>query len=203
MVQGKVLNEAGDIIRHVYFPVSGMLSLLSMTEASETVEVAMVSSEGMVGVPIILGAEISPYRTTVQIPGNCLRIKANVFKKTITPDGVLQNTLLKFTHTLMTQISQSAVCNRFHKVEKRLCRWLLVARDRVNSNNLNLTQDIISDMLGTSRSIVSTAANSIQDAGLIRYRRGKITITDVKGLEASACECYEIVKREIEYFLAA
>ena len=203
LTQGQVLNEAGDLIRYVYFPKDGMVSLLSMTQAGETVEVAMVSSEGVVGVSVVLGADVSPYRTSVQLPAESVRVKTALFRKELRADGQLQILLLKFTHALMTQISQSAVCNRFHKVEKRLCRWLLVARDRVNSKNLNLTQEILSEMLGTSRTIVTAAANSLQDAGLIRYRRGKITLTDVRGLEASTCECYEIVKKEIEYLIAA
>jgi CRP-like cAMP-binding protein len=201
--QGEVLNEAGDLIRYVYFPRDGMVSLLSTTQAGETVEVAMVSSEGVVGVSVVLGADISPYRTSVQLPVNSLRVKSAVFKKELRADGQLQSLLLKFTHVLMMQISQSAVCNRFHKVEKRLCRWLLVARDHVDSKHLNLTQKILSEMLGTSRTIVTTAANSLQDAGLISYRRGKITLTDIRGMEASACECYQIVKKGLEYLIAA
>jgi len=163
----------------------------------------MIGKEGMVGVPIILGISIVPYRITVQIPITAARIKAGALKDEFNRGGVLQNVLLKYTHTLVVQLSQSAVCNRFHTAEERLCRWLLLSRDRTRSNIINLTQETISQMLGTPRTGVTLTAGVLQKEGLIHYSRGKITIIDPRGLEAAACECYGIVKEEFEHFLAA
>jgi len=201
--RGKILFDAGALIRHAYFPVKGVISLLGMTEDGETVEVAMVGNEGMLGIPIILRVGIALHRSMVQIPADALRIRSDVLKLEFNRNGKLQDLLLGFTHSLIAQISQSATCNRFHTVERRLGRWLLVIDDRVRNQTFYLTQDFISQMLGTPRTVVTVAANKLQDAGFIRYRRGKITVLNRPGLESTACECYGIVTKEISRFLAA
>lgn len=189
-------------MRHAYFPFDGIVSLLSMTEDGETIEVAMVGNEGMIGVPIVLRASITPYRTVVQRPVDAMRIKAEVLTKEFNRGGRFQDLLLRYAHALLTHVSQSAVCGRFHPVEARLGRWLLVTRDRVNSDNFQYTQEFLSHMLGTPRTVVSTAACNLQDAGLIRYRRGRITILDRQGLEAAACECYRAMLKGISHITA-
>ena len=199
----KTLYEMGDFIPHAYFLNSGMGSLLSVTQSGATVEIAMVGTEGMIGIPIILRVQKTPYRIMVQIPGDALRIKAHVIYAEFKRGGKLQDVLLSYTHTLLTQISQSALCNRFHTVEKRLCRWLLTTHDRVQGDTFHLTQEIISYMLGTPRTRVTMAAGVIQEAGLIRYKRGKITIIDRRGLEETACECYRSVAETLDHFLPA
>src|SRR6266446_2909125 len=199
----RILCEAGDFIRHAYFLNSGMGSLLALTQAGATVEIAMVGNEGMLGIPAILGAHKTPYEMMVQLPGEGVRIKTDVIRAEFKRAGVLQDLLLNYTHALITQISQSAVCNRFHTVEKRLCRWLLLAHDRVQGDTFHLTQEIISYMLGTPRTGVTMAAGSLQDAGLIRYTRGKITIIDRRGLEETSCECYKIIVEGLDHFPAA
>lgn len=201
--RGKVLFEEGDLITHAYFPLSGVVSLLCMTEAGETVEVAMVGNEGMVGVPIILRVGLTVHRSMVHIQADALRIRSDLLKVEFDRNGPLQDLLLKFTHTLIAQITQSAVCNRFHTVEARLGRWLLVIYDRVRKDTFSLTQEFISHMLGTPRTVVTVAANKLQDAGYIHYRRGKITILDRQGLESAACGCYRVVTNEISRFTAA
>ena len=198
--RGEVLFEAGELIRYAHFPLNGVVSLLGMTEEGETVEVAMVGDEGMLGVPIILRAGITPHRCMVHIPADALRIRSEVLKLEFNRDGKLQDLLLRFTHAFIAQVSQSAICNRFHTVEARLGRWLLVIYDRVRRETFYLTQEFISHMLGTPRTVVTVAANKLQDAGFIRYRRGKITIRDREGLESAACECYRV---EISHFVTA
>ena len=201
--RGKILFDVGACIPYAHFPLKGVISLLGMTEDGETVEVAMVGNEGMLGIPIILKAGLALHRGMVQIPAEALRINSEVLKLEFNRSGKLQELLLGFTHSLIAQISQSATCNRFHTVERRLGRWLLVIDDRVRNQTFSLTQEFISQMLGTPRTVVTVAANKLQDAGLIRYRRGKITILNRPGLESAACECYGIVTNEISRFLAA
>lgn len=203
LARGQTLADAGDTLRYAYFPTNGMVSLLSTTEDGQSIEVAMVGCDGVVGVPIILRVGVMPYWSMVQLPADAMRIKASVLRKEFDRGGQLHDLMLRYTHSLLAQISQSAVCNRFHTVEERLCRWLLISRDRVKSDTINLTQEFIAQMLGTARTGVTMAAVPLQDAGLIRYRRGKITILDRQGLERAACECYAIVKREISHMLAA
>jgi CRP-like cAMP-binding protein len=198
-----VLCEAGNTIRQAYFLMGGLVSLLSTTEDGKTIEVGMIGTEGMVGIPIILGMSVAPYRTTVQVPITALSIKAGALRDEFNRGGVLQNMLLRYTNTLITQLSQSAVCNRFHTAEERLCRWLLISCDRMQCNTIRLTQETISQMLGAPRTGVTLAASALQKEGLITYSRGKITIIDAHGLEAAACECYRIVRKEFEHFLAA
>lgn len=201
--QGKVLCEAGDPVRRAYFVTEGMVSLLSITEDGGTTEVGMVGSEGMVGVPIILRVGTSPYRNQVQITGAAMSIKAEILGAEFNRNPRLQDLLLRYTHAILAQVSQSAVCNRFHTVDARLSRWLLVTRDRVQSDSFKYTQELISYMLGTPRTVVTAAANKLQDAGYIRYRRGHITILNLRGLESSSCECYRVVIEEISHLFAA
>lgn len=201
--RGRVLFEAGDLIHHAHFPMNGVISLLGMTENGETVEVAMVGTEGMLGIPIVLRVGITLYRSMVHIPADALRIRSDVLQMEFNQNGKLQDLLLRFTHSLLAQVSQSAICNRFHTVDARLGRWLLVIDDRVRTGTFYLTQEFISHMLGTPRTVVTVAANKLQDAGFIHYRRGKITILDRQGLESAACECYRVVTNEISRFVAA
>jgi CRP-like cAMP-binding protein len=203
LTKGKVLYDAGDAIRHLYFPMGGMVSLLSTTRDGASIEVGMIGNEGVAGLPVLLGINMAPYRAMVQIPGNAIRIRADVLKKVFDKGGVLHNLLLKYTHTLLIQISQSAACNRFHTVEERLCRWLLISRDRVHSDTIYLTQEFLSHMLGVPRTSVTTIAGKLQRVGLIRYSRGKIQITDRPRMEAASCECYDIIREDIRLFLAA
>lgn len=198
-----VLYETHSAIRHAYFLTGGMVSLLSTTEDGKTIEVGMIGNEGIVGIPVILGMSDAPYRTTVQIPVTALRVGAGALREEFNRRGMLHTLLLRYTHTLVTQLSQSAVCNRFHTTEERLCRWLLTSRDRVRSDTLSLTQETISQMLGTPRTGVTMTAGILQSNGLISYSRGKIKIIDRRGLEDAACECYGVVRREFEHLLAA
>jgi CRP-like cAMP-binding protein len=199
--KGEIIYVTGDRIRYAHFPLTGMISLLSATESGSTVEVAMVGNEGIVGLSVILSINKAPYDPMIQITADTVRIKAEVLKQEFNRGGRLQDFMLRYTHVLLTQITQSALCNRFHTVEKRLCRWLLIARDRVNSNTIDLTQEIIAHMLGSPRTGVTMAARTLQQAGLINYSRGKIVILDRQRLSDASCECYKIVKEEFSSFL--
>lgn len=201
--RGKTIALTGDTLRYAYFPINGMISLLSTSEGGEAIEVAMVGSGGFVGVPIILKVGVTPYWSMVQIQSDAMRISATALAQEFDRCGQLQELLLKYTHSLLAHVSQSAVCNRFHTVQARLCRWLLLSRDCVKSDTINLTQEFIAQMLGTARTAVTMAAVPLQDAGLIRYRRGRITILDREGLESAACECYSMVRKEVGHVLAA
>ncbi len=201
MPQSEVVYEMGETIRDLYFPNTGMISLLSMDASGTTIEVGMVGSEGVLGLPVVLRLSTTPYLAMIQITADVVRIKGSVARDEFDRGGRFQDLLLRYTHVLLTQISQSAVCNRFHTIEKRLCRWLLIARDRVKSDSLNLTQEIIAHMLGTPRTGVTMAAVSLQRAGLISYSRGRITILDRKRMEATSCECYHIIKEAFENFI--
>lgn len=195
--RGRVLCEAGDSAQYVYFPLSGVVSLLASTEAGEVIEVGMVGNEGTTALPVIMHAREMPYRAVIQVPVDALRSEARVIQEEFKHRGRLHNLLVCYTHSLFTQIAQSAVCNRFHTAEQRFCRWLLCTHDRVQSDTIELTHEIISDMLGVQRSVVSVTAGSFQKIGLISYSRGSITILDRPGLEAASCECYRIVKRQV------
>jgi CRP-like cAMP-binding protein len=190
-----VLAEMGDRLKYVFFPNSGMVSLISLTEEGGTLEVGITGYDGVVGLSIFLGVEESQYRLLVQGEGNAFRMEAEVFKAECNREPSLQKVMLRYTQALMTQITQAAICNRFHDVESRLCRWLLQSQDCMRSSDLQLTQDFLAAMLGVHRPGVTIAAGNLQNAGLIQYNRGQITILDRKGLESSSCECYGIVKR--------
>ena len=195
--RGRVLCETGDLAQHVYFPLSGVVSLLSSTEAGEVIEVAMVGNEGTTALPVIMHAREMPYRAVIQVPVEALRCVPDVIQDEFKNGGRLQNLLVCYTHSLFTQIAQSAVCNRFHTAEQRFSRWLLCTHDRAQSDTIELTHEIISDMLGVQRSVVSVTAGAFQKSGLITYSRGSITIRDRAGLEAASCECYQVVKRQV------
>jgi CRP-like cAMP-binding protein len=198
--QGRVLYEAGATVNNLYFPNNGMISLLSMNGDGTTIEVGMVGNEGVVGIPIVMRVNTTPCEAMVQLPSDVIKIKGEIIKAEFDRNDQLKDLLLRYTYLLLTQISQSVVCNRFHTIEKRLCRWLLIAHDRVNSDNLRLTQEIIAHMLGISRTGVTAAAGALQKAGFIRYSRGQIVLLDRKAMEAFSCECYQITKVEFERF---
>ena len=201
--QGKTLYGAGDAALHAYFLVSGMISLLAITEDGQAIEVGMVGNEGMVGLPIVLGLNIMPHLVITQLPCTALRISPEKLKAEFNLGGQFHDLLLRYTDTLITQLSQSASCNMFHTVKERLCRWLLIARDRVQSDTLCLTQEFISQMIGAPRTSVTTIAGILQKEGLVNYQRGKIVILDPGGLESASCECYGIVKESISRYIIA
>lgn len=201
--RGKILYEMGDRIEYAFFVMSGMISLLAITEEGGTTEISMIGNEGVAGISILLGVDKAPYRAQVQIPGTSMRIKASVLLEEFNQAGLLHDLTLRYTHALILQISQSAACNRFHTIQQRLCRWLLVARDRVESDTLSLTQETLSHMLGSNRTNVTAAAAGLKSAGLIEYRRGSIRILDREELERTACECYRAVSEQLGYYRAA
>ena len=198
-----VLYEPGDVIEYVYFPNNSIVSLLSTVEDRSTLEVGIIGNEGMVGTSVLLGVPTSPYRALVQGEGSAMRMDAALLRKEVSADGSLQRLLHRHTHALMTQIAQSAACNRFHVVEARLSRWLLMTHDRIGSDEFRLTQQFLSDMLGVRREGVTNAATILQRKELITYSRGHITILNRAGLEAAACKCYGIIRAEYDSFLSA
>ena len=191
---GEVLYEPGERIRFVYFPGDSLVSLLTLVDGQSALEVGMVGREGMVGVPLSLGADVSPVRALVQGAGAAMRMKAARFSREIRKSPQLQQEVNRYTGVLMAQITQTAACNRFHVVEARLARWLLMTRDRVRSDEFPLTHEFLGHMLGVRRVGVTKAARALQGRKLIRYSRGKIQILNRRGLKASACSCYEVVK---------
>jgi CRP-like cAMP-binding protein len=191
---GQVLYEPGASIRHVYFPNNSLVSLLTLADGHLALEVGMVGPEGMVGTPMSLGIDVSPVRALVQGSGTAMRMTAARFRKALRQSPPLQRALHRYVHLLMVQITQTAACNRFHVVEARLARWLLMTRDRVGANRFRLTQEFLAHMLGVRRSGVTQAAGALQRRKLISYSRGIISILDQKGLEAASCRCYETVK---------
>jgi len=199
---GEVVYDSGGHLDYVWFPTTSVVSLLYTTEDGSTAEMGLVGNDGMVGIALFLGGDTSPNRGVAQIAGGAYRMKAKRLQEEFARGGPLQRILLRYTQALITQISQTAVCNRLHSVEKRLCRWLLLSHDRVKSDDLIMTQEFISNMLGGRREAVTVAAGRLQDAGLIQYSRGHIKMTDRKGLEDNVCECYHIVRDEIERLLA-
>lgn len=194
LTYGEVLYEPGDAIRHVYFPIDSLVSLLTLVEGHLALEVGMVGCEGMVGTPITLGIETSPVRALVQGSGTAMRITGARFLQEFRKSPPLQRALYHYVHLLMAQVTQTAACNRFHVVEARLARWLMMTRDRVRSNQFRLTQEFLSHMLGVRRVGITKAATALQQQKLISYSRGNITIHDLAGLKAAACKCYQIVK---------
>jgi CRP-like cAMP-binding protein len=197
----QVLYEPNQPIGYAYFINSGATSLLNLMQDGQTIEAATVGKEGMVGVPLLLGTNQIPLQVIVQIPGDALRIKADVFKAQVSWGCPLHTLLLRYMQTLMNQISQTAACNRLHSIEARCCRWLLMTQDRVESDSFPLTQEFLSYMLGVRRASVSEVAATLQKSGLINYHRGQITIRDRKGLEAASCECYQSTKQEFKRLL--
>ena len=203
LARGKILYELGDQINYAVFVMSGMISLLAITEDGSTTEISMIGNEGVAGISVLLGVDKAPYRVQVQIPGTGMRISTSLLLEEFSHAGLLHDLTLRYTHSLILQIAQSAACNRFHTIQQRLGRWLLVARDRVESDTLNLTQETLSHMLGSNRTNVTAAAADLKAAGLIDYRRGSIRILDHDQLENAACECYRAVSEQLGYFRAA
>ena len=190
---GEVVAEPGMPCEHIYFPTTAVVSSLYTTREGATAEMGLVGNDGVVGVSLFLGGEPAPTQATVIVAGEMLRLKVRVLREEFAAGGALQALLLRYTQSFITQISHTAVCNRLHGVEQRLGRWLLMCHDRVDRDELQMTQEFISSMLGGRRETVTVAAGRLQDAGLIRYSRGHLTIVDRKGLEAATCECYPAI----------
>jgi CRP-like cAMP-binding protein len=200
---GSALYESGSPQGFIYFPTDSIVSLLYVMEDGSSAEIAIVGKDGAVGMALFMGGETTPSRAVVQSAGYAYRLRAGVLKSEFARGGELQHLLLRYTQALITQMAQTAVCNRHHSVEQQLCRWLLLSLDRLPSNELTMTQELIANMLGVRREGVTEAARKLQEAGLIRYSRGKITVLDRPKLEARVCECYAVVKRETDRLLQA
>jgi len=198
---GLSLCESGRQMNHVYFPLDCIVSLLCVMEDGASTEIAVVGNEGIVGVSLFMGGETTPSRAIVQSAGEAYRLKGQLLKHEFYRAGPMQRLLLRYTQALLTQMAQTAVCNRHHSVDQQLCRWLLLSLDRLSGNELIMTQELIANMLGVRREGVTESAGKLQRAGLIEYRRGRITVIDRRGLEARVCECYTVVKREYDRLL--
>jgi CRP-like cAMP-binding protein len=201
MKLGDVLYEPGTRLRHVYFPTTAIVSLLYVMENGASAEIAIVGNDGILGISLFMGGESTPSRAIVQSAGHGFRLRAQLLKDEFGRFGATLHLLLRYTQALITQMSQTAVCNRHHSVDQQLCRWLLLSLDRLSSNELAMTQELIANMLGVRREGVTEAAGKLQDAGLIHYRRGRITVVDRAGVEARSCECYRVVRKECERLL--
>lgn len=201
MPLGEVLYESGSRLDHVYFPANAIVSLLYVMADGASAEIAVVGNDGTVGVALFMGGETTPSRAVVQSAGVAWRLAGRVLKDEFRRGGGLQHLLLRYTQALLTQMAQTAACNRHHSVDQQLCRWLLLTLDRLPSNEVAMTQELIANMLGVRREGVTEAAGKLQAAGVIRYRRGRITVLDRAAVEASACECYAVVRRESDRLL--
>ena len=198
---GDVLYEPGVKLRHVYFPTTCIVSLLYVMADGASAEIAIVGNEGILGISLFMGGDTTPSRAVVQSAGHGYRLKADLLKAEFSRFGPTMQLLLRYTQALITQMAQTAVCNRHHSVDQQLCRWLLLSLDRLAGNELSMTQELIANMLGVRREGVTEAAGMLQKDGLIRYRRGKITVLDRPRLEARCCECYQVVKSEFDRLL--
>jgi CRP-like cAMP-binding protein len=198
---GQVIYESGDRLDHVYFPATSIVSLLYVLESGASSEIAIVGNEGIVGIALFMGGETMPNRAVVQSAGRTYRLDAGILKEEFHRVGAMQRLLLRYTQALITQMAQTAVCNRHHSIDQQLCRWLLLSIDRLPSNELTMTQELIANMLGVRRAGVTEAALKLQDAGLIHYTYGRIEVLDRPGLERRVCECYRVVRRECERLL--
>jgi CRP-like cAMP-binding protein len=201
MKLGDVLYESGSQLRYVYFPTTCIISLLYVMGDGASAEIAIVGNEGLLGISLFMGGDTTPSRAIVQSAGYAYRLKAALLKDEFGRFGPTMHLLLRYTQALITQMAQTAVCNRHHSVDQQLCRWLLLSLDRLHSNELAMTQELIANMLGVRREGVTEAAGKLQDAGLIQYRRGTITVLDRPGVEARSCECYQVVKTEFDRLL--
>jgi CRP-like cAMP-binding protein len=201
MPLGDVLYESGIMLRYVYFPTDSIVSLLYVMADGASAEIAVVGNEGVIGVSLFMGGETTPSRAVVQSAGNAYRLSGAVLKEEFTRAGAMQHLLLRYTQALITQMAQTAVCNRHHSLDQQLCRWLLLSLDRLNTNHLVMTQELIANMLGVRREGVTEAAGRLQAVGLISYSRGHISVLDRAGLEARTCECYAVVKKECDRLL--
>jgi len=198
---GQVLYESGRTLAHVYFPSTAIISLLYVMENGASAEIAVVGNEGVVGISIFMGGGSTPSRAVVQSAGNGWRLRAQAVKDEFNRSGPVMHVLLRYTQALITQMAQTAVCNRHHSLDQQLCRWLLLSLDRLDGNELVMTQELIANMLGVRREGVTDGALKLQKLGLIRYARGHITVLDRPGLEARTCECYAVVKKEYDRLL--
>jgi CRP-like cAMP-binding protein len=198
MPLGWAIYESGDAQGYVYFPTNAIVSLMYVLADGASTELGLVGNDGLVGIALFMGGETTPSRAVVQSAGEGYRLRASILKAEFKRGGALQYLLLRYTQALITQMTQTAVCNRHHSVDQQLCRWLLLSLDRLPSNELRMTQELISDMLGVRRGGVTEAAGKLQAAGLIQYSRGKITVLDRLQLEARVCECYGVVRRETD-----
>ena len=198
---GEVLYESGGKLDWIYFPTTAIVSLLYVMENGSSAEIAIVGREGVVGIALFLGGGTMPNRGVVQSEGIAYRLRGHVLREEFNRSGSLQHLLLRYTLALLTQMAQTAVCNRHHSIDQQLCRWLLLSLDRLPSNELSMTQELIANMLGVRREGVTEAAGKLQQAGLIQYQRGKITVIDRPGLEARVCECYAVVRSEFDRLL--
>src|SRR6202165_5828004 len=201
MQLGDVLYESGAKLQYVYFPTTSILSLLYVMEDGASAEIDIVGNEGILGISLFMGGETTPSRAVVQSAGHAFRLKADLLKNEFGLFGPTMHLLLRYTQALITQMAQTAVCNRHHSVDQQLCRWLLLSLDRLQTNELSMTQELIANMLGVRREGVTEAAGKLQDAGLIQYSRGKITVLDRSRLEDLCCECYQVVKTEFDRLL--
>ncbi len=201
MPLGDVLYESGGQLQHAYFPTTAIVSLHYVMEDGASAEIAGVGNEGMLGISLFMGGNTTTSQATVQTGGYGYRLKAKLLMEEFERAGPLMHLLLRYTQALMTQMSQTAACNRHHSVEQQLCRWLLLTLDRVPSNELTMTQELIASMLGVRREGITETAGNLQREGLISYRRGHITVLDRRGLESHACECYSVVKKEFHRLL--
>jgi CRP-like cAMP-binding protein len=201
MPLGQVLYESGIKLDHVYFPTSAIVSLLYVMENGASAEIAVVGNEGIVGISLFMGGESTPSRAVVQSAGQGFRLKAQTMKDEFNRAGPVLHLLLRYTQALITQMAQTAVCNRHHTLDQQLCRWLLLSLDRLQGNELVMTQELIANMLGVRREGVTEGALKLQKAGLIRYARGRISVLDRQGLEKRTCECYAVVKKEYDRLL--
>ena len=198
---GEVLYESGTMQSHVYFPTTAIISLLYVMEDGASAEIAVVGNEGIVGISLFMGGESTPSRAVVQSAGKGFRLKAQMMKEEFNRAGPVLHLLLRYTQALITQMSQTAVCNRHHSLDQQLCRWLLLSLDRLDGNQLVMTQELIANMLGVRREGVTEGALKLQHAGLIQYARGHITVLDRAGLEKRSCECYAVMKKEYDRLL--
>lgn len=198
---GKVLYESGATMSHVYFPTTAIVSLLYVMEDGASAEIAVVGNEGVVGIALFMGGETTPSRAVVQSAGQGYRLRAAVIKDEFNRSGPVMHLLLRYTQALITQMAQTAVCNRHHSLDQQLCRWLLLSLDRLDGSELVMTQELIANMLGVRREGVTEAALKLARLGLIRYARGHITVLDRAALEARVCECYAVVKKEYDRLL--
>jgi CRP-like cAMP-binding protein len=201
MPLGKVLYESGDVLRHVYFPTDSIVSLLYVLADGASAEISVVGNEGLIGIALFMGGETTPSRAIVQSAGHAYRLIGQHLKDEFHRNGQLQLLLLRYTQALITQMAQTAVCNRHHSVDQQLCRWLLLSLDRLSSNQLTMTQELIANMLGVRREGVTQAAGKLDKLGVIRYARGCITVLDRSKLENLCCECYAVVRKESDRLL--
>jgi CRP-like cAMP-binding protein len=201
MPLGQVLYEPGATLSHVYFPTDSIVSLLYVMENGASAEIAVVGNEGIVGISLFMGGESTPSRAVVQSAGEGFRVRAQMMKEEFNRAGAVLHLFLRYTQALITQMAQTAVCNRHHSLDQQLCRWLLLSLDRLQNNELVMTQELIANMLGVRREGVTEGALKLQQEGLIRYARGRITVLDRSGLEKRTCECYAVVKKEYDRLL--